>query len=86
MILNLFDFQSDAKNYLLDKVNNPSSKQRIIVKSPTGSGKTVILISFIEDYLLYKDPNKIFIWLTPGKGDLEAVSYTHLTLPTILLV
>lgn len=74
MILNLFDFQSDAKNYLLDKVNDPSSKQRIIVKSPTGSGKTVILISFIEDYLLYKDTNKIFIWLTPGKGDLEEQS------------
>ncbi|WP_034450421.1 DEAD/DEAH box helicase [Fenollaria massiliensis] len=74
MILNLFDFQSDAKNYLLDKVNDPSSKQRIIVKSPTGSGKTVILISFIEDYLLYKDSNKIFIWLTPGKGDLEEQS------------
>lgn len=74
MILNLFDFQSDAKNYLLDKVNDPNSKQRIIVKSPTGSGKTVILISFIEDYLLYKDPNKIFIWLTPGKGDLEEQS------------
>lgn len=74
MILNLFDFQSDAKNYLLDKVNDPSSKQRIIVKSPTGSGKTVILISFIEDYLLYKDPNIIFIWLTPGKGDLEEQS------------
>lgn len=74
MILNLFDFQSDAKNYLLDKANDPSSKQRIIVKSPTGSGKTVILISFIEDYLLYKDPNKIFIWLTPGKGDLEEQS------------
>lgn len=74
MILNLFDFQSDAKNYLLDKVNDSSSKQRIIVKSPTGSGKTVILISFIEDYLLYKDPNKIFIWLTPGKGDLEEQS------------
>ena len=74
MILNLFDFQSDAKNYLLDKANDPSSKQRIIVKSPTGSGKTVMLISFIEDYLLYKDPNKIFIWLTPGKGDLEEQS------------
>lgn len=74
MILNIFDFQSDAKNYLLDKVNDPNSKQRIIVKSPTGSGKTVILISFIEDYLLYKDPNKIFIWLTPGKGDLEEQS------------
>lgn len=74
MILNLFDFQTDAKNYLLDKVTDSNAKNRIVLKSPTGSGKTVFLISFIEDYLLYEDPNKIFIWLTPGKGDLEQQS------------
>ena len=74
MILNLFDFQSDAKNYLLDKVTDPRAKKRIIVKSPTGSGKTVMLIAFVGDYHNYKDPNKIFIWLTPGKGDLEEQS------------
>ncbi|WP_210136574.1 DEAD/DEAH box helicase family protein, partial [Staphylococcus sp. GDK8D68P] len=74
MILNLFDFQTDAKNYLLDKVTDSNSKNRIVLKSPTGSGKTVFLISFIEDYLLYEDPNKIFVWLTPGKGDLEQQS------------
>lgn len=74
MMLNLFDFQTDAKNYLLDKTTDPNAKRKIIVKSPTGSGKTIILLSYIYDYLLWKDPNKVFIWLTPGKGDLEEQS------------
>ncbi|QQK08833.1 DEAD/DEAH box helicase [Miniphocaeibacter halophilus] len=74
MMINLFDFQTDAKNYLLDKSTDPNSKRKIIMKSPTGSGKTIILLSYIYDYLLWKSPNKIFIWLTPGKGDLEEQS------------
>ena len=74
MILDLFDFQTDAKNYLLDKTTDPNAKRKIIVKSPTGSGKTIILLSYIYDYLLWQDPNKVFIWLTPGKGDLEEQS------------
>lgn len=74
MMLDLFDFQTDAKNYLLDKTTDPNAKRKIIVKSPTGSGKTIILLSYIYDYLLWQDPNKVFIWLTPGKGDLEEQS------------
>ena len=74
MMLDLFDFQTDAKNYLLDKTTDPNAKRKIIVKSPTGSGKTIILLSYIYDYLLCQDPNKVFIWLTPGKGDLEEQS------------
>ena len=64
MMLDLFDFQTDAKNYLLDKTTDPNAKRKIIVKSPTGSGKTIILLSYIYDYLLLQDPNKVFIWLT----------------------
>lgn len=74
MMLDLFDFQTDAKSYLLDKTTDPNAKRKIIVKSPTGSGKTIILLSYIYDYLLWKDPNKVFIWLTPGKGNLEEQS------------
>ena len=74
MMLDLFDFQTDAKNYLLDKTTDPNAKRKIIVKSPTGSGKTIILLSYIYDYLLWQDPKKVFIWLTPGKGDLEEQS------------
>lgn len=72
--LELFDFQTDAKNYLLDKTTDSNSRPKIILKSPTGSGKTIILLSYIDDYLANVDNEKIFIWLTPGKGDLEEQS------------
>lgn len=72
--LELFNFQTDAKNYLLDKTTDSNSKHKIILKSPTGSGKTIILISYIEDYLANVDKDMIFVWLTPGKGDLEKQS------------
>ena len=49
--INLFDFQEKAVIKLLDIVTDSRSKQTVIVKSPTGSGKTIILIDFIEEYL-----------------------------------
>lgn len=72
--IQLFDFQTDAKNYLLDKTTDSNSRHKIILKSPTGSGKTIMLLSYIEDYLANVDKEMIFIWLTPGKGDLEKQS------------
>lgn len=70
----LFDFQEDCSLYLIDTVANRSSKQTITVKAPTGAGKTVILIDFIDKYLNTVNPNTAFIWLCPGKGDLEEQS------------
>ena len=49
--INLFDFQEKAVIKLMDIVTDSRSKQTVIVKSPTGSGKTIILIDFIEEYL-----------------------------------
>lgn len=72
--IELFDFQTDAKNYLLDKTTDSNAKRKIILKSPTGSGKTIMLLSYIEDYLANIDNEMIFVWLTPGKGDLETQS------------
>ncbi len=72
--ITLFDFQSDAVNYLLDATTDPSTKHKIILKSPTGSGKTVILLSYIDTYLGNVDAERVFIWLTPGKGNLEEQS------------
>ena len=46
--INLFDFQEKAVIKLLDIVTDSRSKQTVIVKSPTGSGKTIILIDFID--------------------------------------
>ena len=43
--IDLFDFQEKAVIKLLDIVTDSRSKQTITVKSPTGSGKTIILRS-----------------------------------------
>ena len=49
--LPLFDFQQNAVQKLLGLTESLTSKQKIIVKSPTGSGKTVILVEYIDEYL-----------------------------------
>lgn len=72
--INLFDFQEKAVLKLIDLVADERSKQTIVMKSPTGSGKTIILIDFIEEYLSKIDSKTAFIWLCPGKGDLEEQS------------
>ena len=46
------------------------SKKEIVLKSCTGSGKTIILTHFIDRYIK-ENSNTCFIWLTPGKGNLE---------------
>ena len=70
--IKLKDFQIDTVNKLLD-ASSIGTKKEILVQAPTGSGKTIILVSYIEEYL--KENNKtIFVWLTPGKGELEEQS------------
>ena len=72
--VSLFDFQNDAVSFLLDTTSDPDTKQTVIVKSPTGSGKTMMLIDYIDKYLNIVNPNTAFIWFCPGKGDLEMQS------------
>ena len=50
-----------------------SDKRDIVLKSCTGSGKTVILTSFMSEYCC-SHANTVFIWLTPGKGNLAEQS------------
>lgn len=69
----LFGFQEKCVKYLLNTTLGPSGKQTIVVKAPTGSGKTVMLIDFIDKYLSAR-PKTAFIWLCPGQGDLEEQS------------
>ena len=73
LTMNLFDFQEKTVLQLLDLTTNPNAKQTIVVKSPTGSGKTVMLIGFVDEYL-NNTPDTVVIWLCPGKGDLEEQS------------
>jgi type III restriction enzyme len=71
MEINLLPFQFDTIQLLLEEMETPN--RDIILKSCTGSGKTIILTHFIYEYL--KSHTKtVFIWLTPGKGDLEEQS------------
>ena len=70
--IKLKDFQINTVNKLLD-ATSIGGKKEVLLQAPTGSGKTIILLSYIEEYL--KENNKvIFVWLTPGKGDLEEQS------------
>lgn len=69
--MKLKDFQLKAINELHKAME--SSNSNIILKSPTGSGKTIMLTHFMDEYI--KGNSKtVFIWLTPGKGNLEEQS------------
>jgi len=50
-----------------------SAKREIVLKSCTGSGKTIILTHFMDGYFKSFN-NTVFVWLTPGKGNLEEQS------------
>lgn len=67
----LKDFQLRAIAELLKACNN--EKNEIILKSCTGSGKTIILTHFIDEYIK-EYAGYVFIWFTPGKGNLEEQS------------
>ena len=70
--IELKDFQHECVEELI-RATLDGDKTQILLQSPTGSGKTIILLSYIEEY--YKDmKNTAFIWLTPGTGDLEEQS------------
>lgn len=71
MELTLANFQLKAIADLTAAMEQPG--RDIIFKSCTGSGKTIILTHFMDEY--FKSNHKsVFIWLTPGKGSLEEQS------------
>ncbi len=74
LTLNLFDFQEKAVLNLLDLSTNSNSKQTVVMKAPTGAGKTIILIGYVDEYFNKVNSNTAVIWLCPGKGDLEEQS------------
>lgn len=70
----LFDFQEKCSTYLIQTSSRRNSKQVVTVKAPTGAGKTIILIDFVDKYLNTVNANTAFVWLCPGNGDLEEQS------------
>ena len=71
MGMTLKTFQSNAVKLLLESMDEP--RRDIILKSPTGSGKTIILTHFMDEYVKSRGKT-VFVWLTPGKGNLEEQS------------
>ena len=69
-----YEFQNNCVEYLVEKTIDTESRQVITLKAPTGAGKTVILIKYVDEYLKNTDGKTAFIWLCPGKGDLEQQS------------
>lgn len=71
MSIRLLNFQKLAIEKLMNAMQGISKE--IIFKSPTGSGKTIVLTHFMKRYLS-ENNNIVWIWLTPGKGNLEEQS------------
>lgn len=69
--MDLLNFQRNAISLLQTAIEN--GKEEIILKSCTGSGKTIILTHFMDEYQKCH-ANTVFIWFTPGKGNLEEQS------------
>lgn len=69
--MKLKEFQLKAVKDLFEAMDSPA--RDIILKSPTGSGKTIILTYFMHQYI-QSVPKTVFVWLTPGKGSLEEQS------------
>lgn len=61
--IKLKEFQEKCVMELIEATTKGKNKE-ILLDSPTGSGKTIILMEYIERFLsLYKD--YAIIWLTP---------------------
>ncbi|WP_288894254.1 DEAD/DEAH box helicase family protein [uncultured Megasphaera sp.] len=74
LTINLFEFQEKAVIKLIDVTTKSDAKETVVMKAPTGSGKTIILIDYVDTYLSNVDKKTAFIWLCPGKGNLEEQS------------
>ncbi|MEL3972090.1 DEAD/DEAH box helicase family protein [Rossellomorea oryzaecorticis] len=70
-MVNLADFQLKAMGSLIESMDD--TNQEVMFKSPTGSGKTIVLTHFMYQYG-QGHFNNVFVWLTPGKGELEEQS------------
>jgi len=71
MSITLANFQLKAIADLIAAMGR--ANRDIVLKSCTGSGKTIILTHFMEEYF-NSNHKTVFVWLTPGKGNLEEQS------------
>ena len=72
-MIKLKDFQDESIKEIVALLQN-SEKEEIVMQSPTGSGKTVILSFVIRDFFKTDKGNHCFFWFSPGNGELEEQS------------
>ena len=70
--MELKNFQDKAIKSICDAMA-PDGVRDVVLNSPTGSGKTIVLTHFMSEYMR-ENPGTVFVWLTPGKGDLAEQS------------
>lgn len=74
----LKNYQKKAVRELMDKtvklLENNNKKKVLVLKAPTGSGKTVIASKYIEMLSKLEDRDFCFIWISIGKGHLHEQS------------
>lgn len=78
MAKTLKDYQVSAVEEIIELFNIYISKvnKHIIVKAPTGSGKTFMITKFLERVSQeHEDEKIVFIWASIGKGELHKQSY-----------
>lgn len=72
-MLKLKDFQDKSMKKIVSLLED-TEKKEIVIESPTGSGKTVILSFAIRDFLEADKGSHCFFWFSPGNGELEEQS------------
>jgi type III restriction enzyme len=79
MNIELKDYQREAVKELKEYFNLYLKKKgkNIVFKAPTGSGKTVIVSTFVEEIVKENSDNLTFIWVSIGKGDLHKQSFRN---------
>lgn len=73
-MIDLKNFQQNVVDKLLSFTAPEYPVGQLIIKSPTGSGKTIMLLDWINEYIQSTADNVAFVWFTPGAGELEEQS------------
>lgn len=73
-MIELKQFQQKLVDKLLKFTAPEYGVNELVIKSPTGSGKTITLLDWVNTYISSTHDNVAFVWFTPGAGELEEQS------------
>jgi hypothetical protein len=73
-MIELKNFQQNLVDKLLKFTAPEYDVDEMVIKSPTGSGKTITLLEWMNTYIASTHDNVAFVWFTPGAGELEEQS------------